>query len=96
MSEVIWKLELPVEDYVELRMPLGAEVLYIAVQHGKPMLWFLCDPDARPTTRRFRVAGTGHPIEKDVGVYIGSFQLADGRLVFHVFDSIVEVTERPI
>lgn len=43
------------------------------------------DPQARARPVRFRLAGTGHPIAEADLRYVGTFQLADGALVFHVF-----------
>lgn len=86
MAKRVWKYPLPIDDEVSVEMPEGACPLTVQVQGGRPTLWALVDPDAVPTTRRFRIAGTGHPIGADVGAHVGTFQLADGGLVFHVFD----------
>jgi hypothetical protein len=63
------------------------------VQHGQPCIWarVVVDKDHPLRERWFRVAGTGHPLEGTMpsdhdGDYVGTFQLSDGALVFHVFD----------
>lgn len=50
------------------------------------MLWALVDPQADTTVRRFAVHGTGHPGVDATGTYVGTYQLAGGQLVFHVFE----------
>jgi hypothetical protein len=82
----IYKYELTPNGIVA-DMPRGAEVLTVQVQHGKPCIWAMVDPDAPTHTRHFRVIGTGHRFEADVlrSMYVGTFQLEGGSLVFHVF-----------
>lgn len=94
----IWKFSLAIDDDVWIDMPIGAEVLHVAVQGQSDnprtaslYLWARVGPHAESERRHFRVAGTGHPLEggtPDPLVYIGTFQLAGGALVFHVFEVI--------
>jgi hypothetical protein len=86
MKRTIWKFPLRVDDHVAIEMPMASKVLCVQVQLGTPCLWALVYPDAKMETRDFRVIGTGHPIERDPGDYIGTFQLNGGALVFHVFE----------
>jgi hypothetical protein len=73
-------------DYTgNIKMPKGAQVLCVQVQHNEPHLWALCEPDAEEEERHFDVYGTGWEIDRP-GKYIGTFQLNDGSLVFHVFE----------
>jgi hypothetical protein len=81
----IYKYPLYVGDWISLTMPVGAEPLCVQVQHGIPCLWARVTVGAPPTTHHFRIAGTGHDLGSNVGRHIGSFQLAGGELVFHVF-----------
>lgn len=80
----VYKYPLAVDAIVTLDMPTGAEVLIVAVQHGAAMLWARVDTDQPHETRRFRVAGTGHP--RADGRYIGTLIMHGDHLVFHVFD----------
>lgn len=80
----IYKYTLPVTDIARADMPAGAKVLTVQVQRGEVCIWALVDPSNREETRRFRIAGTGHPIDDDVGSFIGTVQL--GALVFHIFN----------
>jgi len=84
----VWKYPVEVYDRFTLTMPAGATVLTVQMQHGVPYLWALVDPKATPETRRFRLAGTGHVMRDEVEeeVYVGTFQMSGGGLVFHVFE----------
>lgn len=85
----IWKFPIPIADYFELDMPIGADVLAVQVQRGKPQLWAVVDPEARKVQTGFCLHGTGHPVSDQAGRYVGSFQLMDGDLVFHLFEAHV-------
>ncbi len=84
---IVWKFPFPITDDIEFEMPTGAQVLSVQVQGTQPCIWVLCDPKAVLETRRFRLAGTGHDIDYPVS-YVGSFQLYDGQLVFHLFERV--------
>jgi hypothetical protein len=58
----IWKYPVPLDTpgaVFHLKMPVGAEVLTVQLQQGKPTIWALLDPDARMIQRSFRIVGTG-------------------------------------
>lgn len=88
----IWKFAIPTADKLSFKMPVGAEVLSVAVQHNKPCLWALVNPDAAMETRTFYITGTGHDIPDSVsrqfGLFHGTFLLEDGALVFHIFEVV--------
>ena len=84
MKKTIYKYELAWQDYVDIEMPVGATPLTVGAQNGKGYLWALVEPDAPVETRRFRHAGTGHPIQDTALSYIGTYM--DGSFVFHVFE----------
>lgn len=88
MTRYIYKYPIPVEDRFELSLPQGSEVLTVQVQRDAPQIWALVDPERPPEARRFRLAGTGHPIteQASLGRYVSTFQMLDGQLVFHVFE----------
>lgn len=83
----IWKFPVPIEDDFTIEMPRSARVLSVQIQHGVPVLWALVQPDDVKVERRFRVAGTGHPLPAEsLGwAFIGTFQIHGGALVFHLF-----------
>ncbi|MDP3766877.1 MAG: hypothetical protein Q8S13_02575 [Dehalococcoidia bacterium] len=96
MSRTVYKYEIPMTgDYVEIKLPRGAEILHVAAQHETPYLWALVDPKAPLVSRRLRFAGTGHTIAPDVGRHLGSFFVHDGALVFHIFETTVFMEEMP-
>lgn len=86
--ESIWKQELNVTDNQTVSLPVGAKVLCIQEQLGNPCIWFITPSIDNPKKedRTFSIIGTGHPQEFIHGQYIGTFQLRNGTLVFHVFE----------
>jgi len=91
MSKTVYKYPIPVEGEFELGLPQGARVLSVQVQAGMVCLWALVDPKAPLAPRRFRLAGTGHPIENAESLsFVDTFQLHGGALVFHVFEYVEE------
>lgn len=81
----IWKYSLDTTDNQQVMMPLEARLLSVQTQGGSPQLWALVDPKARQVQRRIRIYGTGNPVG-EYGKFVGTYQLAGGSLVFHVFD----------
>ncbi len=84
----IWKYTLAVSDHPVITMQKGAIILSVDVQHGAGVqVWALVDPEAPTELRRFRVAGTGHPLEEDIELlrFIGTVQMMGGQLVWHIF-----------
>ena len=80
----IWKYILDITDAQCLDMPSGAKILCVQMQGKTLCLWAVVDP-AQPKVRHtFRVYGTGHPLDDNHGVYLGTVQV--GMLVFHVFE----------
>jgi len=84
----VYKYTVPVDDYFSLDLPRGAKILAVQEQHGEPQVWALVNPGNPTETRKFRLAGTGHPIKEDEGLlnYIGTFQLAGGSFIGHLFE----------
>ncbi len=90
-TRTIHKFPLIVTDSQELLLPRGFQPLCVQVQHGIPCLWALVDAGAEKAYFTFRTYGTGHPITEPENSlrYVGTYQLDDGRLVFHVFWVVV-------
>lgn len=94
--KAIWKFPLRIEDTQEIEMPAGARILTVQAQFGVPCLWALVRSESPRVRRTIRTIGTGHPISDDFPTlsatassydgYIGTYQLSDGNLVFHVFE----------
>lgn len=90
LMRTIWKFPIEVRDIQGLNMPSGATILTVQVQHNDPCLWAIVDPSEVTELRTFRIVGTGHPIDFTTEAYIGTFQLSNGGLVFHIFEVIRE------
>lgn len=85
---VVWKFTARIADDQIVWMPKGAEILHAGSQFGyadRFEIWARVDPDADEVGRMIYVRGTGHPLP-DTGVHVASFVVADGALVWHVFD----------
>ncbi len=80
----IWKYEIPLTDAPIVEMPKDAWVFSAGEQAGKLFVWAFVDPDADLVRHRFRVAGTGHPMERPSGGFISTVLMSNG-LVWHVF-----------
>jgi hypothetical protein len=71
-----------------VEMPKGAQVLSVQMQGGLPCLWAKVDTTRSLERRSFDVYGTGNAMPDDPRlVYVGTFQMDDGALVWHVFES---------
>lgn len=87
--KTIWKYQLEITDQATLLMPQGAQILCVQVQRNEVCLWALVEPDNNNEPRDIRIYGTGHPVEDAQQLtYVGTFQLHDGALVFHVFEEV--------
>jgi len=86
--EQIFKYPIEVTDEQTIKMPEDAQILTVQTQRGAPCIWAKVDESKKMTDCRIRTFGTGHNIpEGFYGKYIGTYQLKDGNLVFHVFDN---------
>jgi hypothetical protein len=82
----IFKYPIPIDDEIVLSMPEGAEVLSVQVQRGQPCIWAVVNPTRPPVHHTFEIRGTGHRFMGNEGRFIGSFQLENGYLIFHLFE----------
>jgi hypothetical protein len=86
----VYKYPVIPNDYIDLSLPQGAIILSVQSQYDKPQLWALVDPESPVELRRFRLAGTGHPIKEsaDKLYFHDTFQLHGGQLIFHLFEVV--------
>lgn len=84
----IWKFNFQIEDNFQIEMPKGAEILSVQSQNDKPALWAICDIHAEKEKRNFSIIGTGHRMNMDDKKYIGTFQMTEGILVWHLFEIV--------
>lgn len=84
--KTIWKYGFDTLDSWTFTMPRGAVLLTVAAQFDAACLWALVDPEQPSVERKILIYGTGHSIERN-DPYVGTYQLAGGSLIFHVFDA---------
>lgn len=84
----IHKATLQVGDRQRIDLAASAKILCLQMQQHQPRLWFITDPEEPVAPRTFYVFGTGHPLPDSILelTYVGTFQLDNGALVFHVFE----------
>lgn len=81
----IWKFALPLKGLVCVEMPKGADLLSVDDQRGQICLWALCNTKADTVKRWFRIIGTGHQIDSEVGKFVATVQ--QDSFVWHVFEA---------
>lgn len=89
-GKMIYRYALQVDDFPEIIMPRGAQVLSVAPDRGGQVqidLWALVDPTAPLEPRKFCVIGTGNLIRTDLGRFIGTVSLLKGNFIGHVFEA---------
>jgi hypothetical protein len=84
----IFKYKIPVNDSFGIHMPEDAVILSVQCQKDEPCIWVMVDEYKPETTRRFELYGTGHVMSKMNQQYIGTFQMMQGNLVYHLFEII--------
>ena len=85
--KTLYKYKVVIDDEQIIKMPEESEILSVQCQFGEPCIWAIVETDNEMVSRKFGLVGTGHPCERlNGGKYIGSFQMHNGSLVFHLFD----------
>lgn len=93
MKKAVWKYNLSDRKRVVFKIPAGAKILSVQPQAGAGVMWVLVEPDKETEDRTFAIRCTGD--EFDVThkeKYIGTYQLAGGSYVLHVF----EISNEPL
>lgn len=88
--KTIYKYQLKGEEWQFVTMPEGAQILCVQSQRDMACLWAIVDTE-QPLMqmRKIHIYGTGHEIPDTLNlVYIGTFQVHSGALVFHVFEAV--------
>ena len=72
----------------EFDLPVDAKILDIQVQFRYPCIWVLLDTEAVTVKRTFKLYGTGQPVNEPPEKlhYIGTYQMASGAYIFHLFE----------
>jgi len=82
----IYKYTLDIMDSQQVDLPMGAVILAVQAQHDMPQVWALVDTKAKTCPVLFRIVGYGASCDDlEEMHYLGTFQFANGALVFHVF-----------
>lgn len=80
-------------DEFEIELPVGSTALAVGKQDERFMIWVrvpfnsnACASifDLPKKVRKFRLAGTGHPLDDTVGRYVGIIR--DDQFMWHVFE----------
>lgn len=75
-----------IRDNIVVTMPGKATILSVGIQKGVLCMWALVDPVSKPAERRFRIAGTGHPLGSETMVFLGTTSMMGGDLIWHLFE----------
>ena len=87
----VWKYKVSNDDCFEIELPINSKLLSVQVQFHEVYLWCLVNPKEKAIQKRkFRLAGTGHLINENNLEFIGTFQLLNGGLVFHLFEILIK------
>lgn len=82
----VFKYGVECADTFTIELPKNASILSLQIQNYMPYIWVLVNEEMPMETRRFRLVGTGHDIKERIIEFIGTFQMQDGKLVFHLFE----------
>ena len=86
----VYKYPVQMSAEFHVSLPRGAEFLCVQAQQGEACMWFRVDTNQPALPQLFSVVGTGPAIAPEFSSlpYKGTFQLADGSFVFHLFGGI--------
>lgn len=94
-------LELPFGHHIGIYLPIGSEIIKVAVRETVPTIWYqfehqdTADREGKLTNhlefeeREFVVHGTGHSFGEDDNLnynHIGTCLSPSGRLVYHIYE----------
>ena len=84
----VWKYQLQIEDKFMIRMPSGAQILRFDIQTGTPVIWVAVDDIEPLVERHFILVGTGHYFDAHDLLYMGTIQMNEGTLIWHLFEEL--------
>ena len=80
----IYKYPLKIEETQLVILPDNAKILTVQMVGENPYLWAEIDTEEKPRERFIHTIPTG--VDFDVhGVYLGTYQLHRGILIYHVY-----------
>ena len=82
----IWKFPVDFGKFT-IKSPPICKYLDVQIQKDKPYLWVMVDINGDFEEYNFVVYGTGHSIPDAISIqkHIGTFQMGDGNLIWHLF-----------
>ena len=84
----VYKYELALIDYQQIAAPEGAIARSVMLQQGVPTLWAEVDTRLEVEAMHIITIGTGQPMPEEPCTFIGTYQLLEGELIFHVYQAI--------
>jgi len=90
--KTIWKYPVVVMDEIWVYMPIGAEILDVQEQQDSICLWALVDSNEPLIKRKFRIFGTGRPVDLDDDEQTWKFiaTVQSTPFVWHIFEDYKE------
>lgn len=85
MTITIWKYPVELMDRFSIEMPENSIVLSVGVKENQPYIWAIVNVHHKLCKTQFQLYITGESLSESRGLFIGTFQLNDGALVFHLF-----------
>lgn len=85
--KTIHKFPLEITDHIEILMPEGAEFLAVAEQHGRAYIWCKVDSGHPKKRIHFELRGTGASFDGTEDIFLDTFQMYNGNMVWHLFTS---------
>ena len=86
MSHIVYKYAIEIKDTQQITLPMNSQILCVQIQYGLPYIWVLQDLAYKIHPVTLELIGTGYHIDGSVRrKYIGTFQMQEGRTVFHLF-----------
>ena len=77
-----------------VQLPAGSEILSVQAKgDDSPVLWALVDPEMDEEERTVTLYATATEVPDNPGRYCGSFQIYEGSLEFHAFETVA--TDNP-
>ncbi len=87
--KTIHKQHLEITGSQKIKLPIGSKILSVGNQNEKLCIWYACSTEGDIIEKNIVIFGTGHQIWPSFdGKFIGTVIMANGQLVWHVFEEI--------
>lgn len=93
----IYKYQVSAVSHQVIAMPIGARLLSVHARRESVFLWALVDPSLAHELVGVRLVGTGKAFDAidDYPHFIGTVQIEEGPIVFHVFSTHAPCVAHP-